>query len=472
MLGLMLITALFSMWMSNTATTAMMMTLVAPMLAQLPPGEPFRKALALAVPVAANIGGIGTPIASPPNAVAIGFLQKAGLHIGFLDWMFVAVPLLLGLLLFSWEMLWRFHRPADADIRIAQTPQRLNRRGWFVVGVFVVTVLLWLTDRWHGLPAAVVALLPAVAFTASGILDRTDVNSLDWHILILIAGGISLGAGMQLTGLDDFVAQTLPRAGGIWLLAVLVVATIGLGTFMSNTAAANLLLPIGISAATVAGASGGPSAVQAALCIAMAASLSMALPVSTPPNAIAYAQGEFSTRDLARVGLLVGLAGAILLIVGSGRGAALVENLVSRGGSRFPEMKTEQFLERGGVGDGDAVAAHRQEFLFAEFCQRARKRFARRAHLGGEDAFGAIELDGLRRFGEGTAAAFQEPVREALLGVFQSEIVDQPDDDAQMLAHGTEHAERELGAFAQESTKSVFGTSRTELSTMARASAG
>lgn len=318
LLGLMMVTALFSMWMSNTATTAMMMTLVAPMLAQMPPGEPFRKALALAVPVAANIGGIGTPIASPPNAVALGFLQKAGLHIGFLDWMLVAVPLLGLLLVLSWEMLWRFHRPAAAEMRLAHPAQRLSQRGWYVVGTFVVTVLLWLTDQWHGLPAAVVALLPAVALTASGILDRADVNSLDWHILILIAGGVSLGAGMQWTGLDAHVATMLPDGGGVWLLAVLVLATIGIATFMSNTAAANLLLPIGISAATAAGASGSPSAVQAALCIAMAASLSMSLPVSTPPNAIAYAQGEFTTRDLARVGILVALAGALLLVAGSG----------------------------------------------------------------------------------------------------------------------------------------------------------
>ncbi len=317
MLGLMLVTALFSMWMSNTATTAMMMTLVVPMLAQMPPGEPFRKALVLAVPVAANIGGIGTPIASPPNAVAVGFLQKAGLHVGFVDWMLVAVPLLVILLLFAWWLLWHFHTPAASGLRLAQPSQRLGGRGWFVVGVFVVTVALWLTERWHGLPAAIVALLPAVAFTASGIITRQDIDSLDWHILILIAGGISLGAGMQMTGLDAQIATWLPAAGGLWLLAVLVLATIAVATLMSNTAAANLLLPIGISAATASGAAASPSPVQAALCIAMAASFSMALPISTPPNAIAYAQGEFTTRDIARIGIIIGLVGAVLLVAGS-----------------------------------------------------------------------------------------------------------------------------------------------------------
>jgi len=318
LLGLMLVTALFSMWMSNTATTAMMMTLVAPMLFHLPSGEPFRKGLVLAVPLAANIGGMGTPIASPPNAVAVGFLQKAGIKIGFLDWMLAAVPLMLLLLLFAWWLLFRIFRPVTVGLQFAASDRKLDSRGWFVVSVFVVTVLLWMTDQWHGLPAAVVALVPAVAFTATGLLNRDDLNRIEWNILILIAGGISLGAGMQMAGLDQQVVKWLPagEASGALLLTALVVATVGLSTFMSNTAAANLLLPIGISAASVAGA--GLPATQAALAIALAASLSMALPISTPPNAIAYASGEFTTRDLMRVGLIVGIIGAFLIIIGSG----------------------------------------------------------------------------------------------------------------------------------------------------------
>ncbi len=318
LLGLMLVTALFSMWMSNTATTAMMMTLVAPMLSHLPSGEPFRKALVLAVPIAANIGGMGTPIASPPNAVAVGFLQKAGIKIGFLDWMLATVPFMLLLLLFAWWLLFQFFRPTTAGLLFAASSRKLDRRGWFVVSVFVVTVLLWMTDQWHGLPAAVVALLPAVAFTATGLLNRDDLNRIEWNILILIAGGISLGAGMQMAGLDQQVVKWLPsgEASGALLLTALVLATVGLSTFMSNTAAANLLLPIGISAASVAGAGLPPT--QAALAIALAASLSMALPISTPPNAIAYASGEFTTRDLMRVGLIVGITGAFLIIIGSG----------------------------------------------------------------------------------------------------------------------------------------------------------
>jgi solute carrier family 13 (sodium-dependent dicarboxylate transporter), member 2/3/5 len=315
MLGVMLVTALFSMWMSNTATTVMMIALVTPMLAQVPRGDAYRKGLVLAVPVAANIGGIGTPIGSPPNAVAIGFLQKAGLPVAFLDWMLVAVPLMLGLIAFAWLLLARLFPPTAAGLRIQTRGERLTPRAWFVVATFTLTVALWLTDHWHGLPAAVVALVPAVAFTATGVLDRTDVNGIQWNILILIAGGIALGGGMQMTGLDTMVAAWLPvsgEGGQLGLLATLVVATIVVGTFMSNTAAANLLLPIGLTAAATLG--GGSFAVQVAMSIALAASMTMALPVSTPPNAIGYATGEFAPRDLALVGIIVGVIAALLIV--------------------------------------------------------------------------------------------------------------------------------------------------------------
>lgn len=313
-LGLMLVTVLFSMWMSNTATTAMMMTLIAPMLLQIPRDDPFRKMLTIAVPFSASIGGMGTPISSPPNAVAVGFLQKGGSSIGFLEWILLTMPFVLVLLLFTWLLLAWLFPPATKGLRIVATSRPLTGRGWFVVSVFTVTVLLWMSDHWHGLPSSVVALVPAVAFTATGLLDRHDVNRIDWNILILIAGGISLGTGMQMTGLDQRIVAWLPTADRdlFFVVAVLVVAALVIGTFMSNTAAANLLLPIGISSAAAFGP--GSPVVQVALSIALISSVSMALPVSTPPNAMAYATGEISTRDLAVAGISVGVFAAVLLI--------------------------------------------------------------------------------------------------------------------------------------------------------------
>lgn len=188
-----------------------------------------------------------------------------------------------------------------------------------MVLVFVVTVLLWMSDQWHGLPPAVVALLPAIVLTASGVFDRNDLGRLEWRILILIAGGISLGTGMQMTGLDQLIVHWLPTdaESGRWLLVALVVSTMVVGTFMSNTAAANLFLPIGVSSAALGGPNG-LHPIQAAMSIALAASMSMALPISTPPNALAYAKGEFTTREMGRVAFIVSGLAAGLIVFGGG----------------------------------------------------------------------------------------------------------------------------------------------------------
>jgi len=127
-LGIMSVTAIFSMWMSNTATTAMMLALVIPILAQVPAGDPYRKLLVLAVPFGANIGGIGTPIASPPNAVALGFLQQAGHSISFFGWLSAALPLMVALLLIAWGLLCFFFRPRQAGLDLVATAEPLTPR--------------------------------------------------------------------------------------------------------------------------------------------------------------------------------------------------------------------------------------------------------------------------------------------------------------------------------------------------------
>nr|WKN37637.1 SLC13 family permease [Tunicatimonas sp. TK19036] len=312
MLGLMFITALFSMWMSNTATTAMMITMVAPMLNQLQKNDPLRKGLLLCIPFAANIGGMGTPIASPPNAVAVSFLLQAGYNVSFLEWVLIAVPLMVALLIFTWFLLSRLFRPADPSTILRPSPQTIDGRGWYVVIVLLLTVGLWLSDQWHGLSTAVVALFPAVAFTATGLLTRSDVNSLEWHILILIMGGLALGEGMQITGLDTVFVSLLPDQGSTVLLAM-VIATLLFSTFISNTAAANLLLPIGISFALQNTDGIGP--IQLTMSIALAASLAMSLPISTPPNTIAYSKGDVTTQDFTRTGIVIGIVAIGLIIL-------------------------------------------------------------------------------------------------------------------------------------------------------------
>lgn len=313
MMGLMLVTAIFSMFMSNTATTAMMITLVVPLLKFIPKGDPFSKALILCIPFAANIGGMGTPIASPPNAVAMGFLKSAGYEITFLQWMLIAIPLMAALLLVTFFLLWLFYKPKEKGLSISLEHTAIDKSGWFVIIIFSSTVLLWLTDQWHGLPAAAVALLPAIAFTATGLIRRSDYNSLEWHILTLIAGGIALGVGMKITGLDAIIINEIPSGSSI-VFILLIIATLVFSTFMSNTAAANLIIPIGISFA--AKAAGGPQeAIVLGVSIALAASAAMSLPISTPPNAIAYARGILSSKDFMLIGSIIGILTLLLILL-------------------------------------------------------------------------------------------------------------------------------------------------------------
>ncbi|MEZ5413178.1 MAG: DASS family sodium-coupled anion symporter [Opitutaceae bacterium] len=309
--GVMGVTALFSMWMSNTATTAFMLTLTMPLLAQVAPADPYRRALLLAVPFAANIGGLGTPIASPPNAIALGYLRSVNERLGFLEWMMAAVPLMIVLLAFlGWLLLRLFPSSSGQPLGLTLPVVSLGRRSRWVVGIFTVTVILWMSEGLHGLPASVVALLPVLALLLGGFIDRDDINHLEWDVLMLIGGGMALGYGVGVTGLDHRIVALLPSAGGmVGLIAVLVLATYILSTLLSNSAVANLLLPIGLAAVA-----GGGQVTPALVAIALAASLAMALPVSTPPNAMAYARGELRSSDMAKAGIPVGLVGLGLIL--------------------------------------------------------------------------------------------------------------------------------------------------------------
>ncbi|MEM6315729.1 MAG: DASS family sodium-coupled anion symporter, partial [Planctomycetota bacterium] len=297
LLAVMVVTAVMSMWMSNTAATALMIALTAPMITRTDAGDPFRVALILGVAFAANVGGMATPIGTPPNAVAVAALNDAGITVSFLQWTAIGLPLMLALLGLTWLVLASAFRPGVDRLEMEAAGAPLDRRGWFVVLVFALTVVGWLTTPVHGLSSGVVALLPALALTATGILNRNDVDTLEWDVLILIAGGIALGSGMQLAGLDAVVAGQLSAIPGALLIAVLAVVTLVLSTFMSNTAAANLFLPIAIG--LFAGSADTTPAITAAVCVALSASIAMAMPMSTPPNAIAFSTGHVTTRQMA-----------------------------------------------------------------------------------------------------------------------------------------------------------------------------
>lgn len=311
MVGFMVTTAFLSMWMSNTATTAMMMVMVMPLLSQMDETDKFRRGLVLAIPFAANIGGIGTPVGTPPNAIALGILATNNIHVSFLSWMKMAVPLEILLLALTSFLLYFLYPSKKKTLHLELKEERkVDNKALLTGGIALVTVVLWLTSQFHGLPSAVVALIAAMTFLATGLLDRKDLNSLDWDVLVLMWGGLALGKGMAVSGLTKYiVALPLFDQNGLILVAIFCVVGVVLSTFMSNTATANLLIPIVISIP-------GENHVILATTVALSCSFAMALPISTPPNAIAFASNMIKSKHMLVAGAIVSIVSVLMVLIG------------------------------------------------------------------------------------------------------------------------------------------------------------
>jgi len=310
LLGIILTTGVFSMFMSNTATTAMMIAIMTPLFKYFEGRHAFKNAMVLAIPFAANIGGIGTIIGTPPNAVAASVMAGLGHPISFFKWMMIGVPFAGLMMIALWMILIKSFKLRSDHFEV-MFPEQLEVT-WdllVVVITFGVTVTLWITEPLHGLPAAVSALLPVMVFTVFGILDRHDLKRLDWDVLILVAGGLTLGVAMKVSGLSDVLVQQLQflHLGSVALLIIIIMFSILISNFMSNTSAANLLIPIVTALAAI-------NPIVGAMGVAFACSLSMCLPISTPPNAIAFATQEIETRVMVKYGAIVSAIGVVLVV--------------------------------------------------------------------------------------------------------------------------------------------------------------
>lgn len=315
MLGIMLITAVFSMFMSNTATTAMMLSILTPVLALFPKEDLAKVAFALSVPVAANIGGIATPIGTPPNAIALKYLVDE-YSVSFAQWMAVGVPFVVIMLLIAWLLL-NYLFPAasktiklDIEGKFLKTPKAI-----LVYATFLTTILLWLLGGIHGMSSYVVAMIPVAIFSTFRIITKDDLKNISWDVLWLVSGGIALGVALDKSGLAADAVAAIPFNTFHPLLLIVGASFLCLlmANLMSNTATANLLLPL-IAALGTSMPSLLPYGGQVVLILAVtfSASLGMSLPVSTPPNALAYASGEIKSTQMLKVGVLIGSIGLLV----------------------------------------------------------------------------------------------------------------------------------------------------------------
>ena len=325
LLGFLIVIALFSMFMSNTATAAMMLAFLAPVLKSLPENETGKVGLALAIPVSANLGGIGTPIGTPPNAIALGALENAGYQISFVTWMTRMVPYVIIMIAIAWVLLQLFFpfKSERIELKIEVKERKKDWRTYVAWITFFLTILLWVTETWTKINSNVVALIPLAVYTATGVFEKSDIKEINWSVLWLVAGGFALGTGLNKTGLAATLINAIPFSTMNVVVVMIIAGLICylLSNFISNSATAALLVPILVVVGTAMAdptasnnaqfmALGGMNAMIPF--IAVCASIAMLLPISTPPNAIAASTGLVQTKDMSKVGIIIGAIGFVL----------------------------------------------------------------------------------------------------------------------------------------------------------------
>ncbi|MFA7116400.1 MAG: SLC13 family permease [Bacteroidales bacterium] len=321
LLGFILVTAMFSMFISNTATAAMMLAFMAPVLKALPEEGKGKLGLVMAIPIGANIGGIGTPIGTPPNAIALQSLNELpNINIGFGDWVIHMLPIALILLFISWLLLRRLFpsnkKTIELDIK-STNKNEVPRRDKLIVSItFGVTIILWMLDKVIGVNSNVIALIPIAVFCLTGIIGKKELKEINWSVLWMVAGGIALGVGLNETHLAADLINAIPF--NTWSVPLIILGSClicwTLSTFISNTATAALLVPIlcavGVGMEDSLASIGGVTTLL--VCVAISASVAMVLPISTPPNALAHSTGLIQQKDMEKVGLIMGTLGLII----------------------------------------------------------------------------------------------------------------------------------------------------------------
>jgi sodium-dependent dicarboxylate transporter 2/3/5 len=324
-LAIMFATGFLSMWISNSASTAL---LIAMALQIKDDKGNFSKIMVLAIAYSATAGGLSTLVGTTTCAMAAASLKTMiGYDISFLGWMTFGLPIAFIQILVIWVVLFMIFPTDVTEIHpIAKPTGDLSNNQKMTMGVFVFSVFAWVTSRlpgpianligWsgHGYSSSIVAATILVMLYFTDLIEEQDIKNAKWSTLLLIGGGLSLGKALEVTGLVDVISDVLMNltAGGSPLVAITIVVVAGLGisVIASNTASAGIFLPIAIGL----GQKIGFSPVILAVSVGISTSLDFMLPVGTPPNAIAYSTGRVTMDEMIKAGILLDLVGALITI--------------------------------------------------------------------------------------------------------------------------------------------------------------
>jgi sodium-dependent dicarboxylate transporter 2/3/5 len=329
-LAVMIATGFLSMWISNSASTALLITMALKITDQVKDKKGnFSKIMVLAIAYSATAGGLSTLVGTTTCAMAAASLKTIiGYDISFLGWMVYGLPIALIQILVIWVVLFMIFPTDVKEIPHIERPAgKLSSKQRNTLAVFVFAVLAWLTGKlpdpvanligWsgHGYSSSMVAAIILIVLYFTDLIEEQDIRNGKWSTLLLIGGGLSLGAALEVTGLVSVISDWLMNltAGGSPLIAIVIVVVSGLGISIiaSNTASAGIFLPIAIGL----GQRIGYSPVILAVAVGISTSLDFMLPVGTPPNAIAYSTGKVTMPEMIKAGILLDISGAILTII-------------------------------------------------------------------------------------------------------------------------------------------------------------
>lgn len=345
--GFMLATAALSMWISNTATTIMMLPIamsVIHLLTQRNMGKSdkgfrnFALAMLLGIAYAANIGGTGTVIGTPPTVVFVGIVEDTyGYQVSFANWLAIGLPFVIVMLLLTYfilvKVLYR-NRLGKFEGAHELIEEEVKKLGKLTVGekrtlvVFVATALFWifrspinnlipglkLSDTGIAIIASILLFVIPINFKkAAFVLDWKATEKLPWGILLLFGGGLSLAAALAKTGIIDLIGDQFKDAGnaGFFVILGLTAVSLFLTEIIGNLALVTVFLPVvgGIAVGT------GVDPLHAMIPVTLAASCAFTLPMSTPPNAIVFASGHLKVANMVRAGLVLNVIAILLIAV-------------------------------------------------------------------------------------------------------------------------------------------------------------
>jgi len=323
-LSLFVATALISMWISNTATTAIMLPVALGLISKLKERSHTTEVfILLGVAYSANIGGIGTIIGSPPNAIT-----AANLGLSFTDWLEFGIPFMLILLPIMMIVLYVMLRPKFPEIaaisRITTQDVFSNKKSYIVCAIFAFTVILWLLSKpistWVGIENgfdSIIAVFAIVLLALFRTMKWKEIeNFADWGVLLLFGGGLALSGVLSETGASAYLAKLVETHLASYGPFLLVLGSVTLMIFLtevaSNTASAAILVPIFL---VLGQEIGHDSPYELAITVGIAASCAFMLPVATPPNALVFGTERIKLREMMRVGFVLNIICALVISI-------------------------------------------------------------------------------------------------------------------------------------------------------------